>query len=875
MFLCSIDQLDKADSPPIPESYIYLLAVQCLVSLCDGLASFAGPLYTTIVIQRPKVAGDTIVRAPPALDIASLPKDEPSTKQLGIVRDIIESGWPALLAALSFIISTNLSDELFVEVLASYQALTTVSGMLGLTTPRDAFFTSLSKLAVPARVVSSLESYVESQTPRSTASFSENFGLIGPTQAPGLSERNMACLKVMISSAVFLAGSLAESWFGVLEVLQNADYVLTTKGVGAGKRAIVSPGATTTPPLRDRSSSAPRHPLLSDLDPETLQMAIQRLFDASKNLEDGAYKHFIHALCRLSAEMVEMQSGGEVTLVTDDSHEDVASIVGLSPRSGAPHRRRVSGIHIPRTLVRKLAIIYLSSITVLIVVHQRSGDFGITKLGGVTMLNIHRLIYRSPDVAWDATTSHLLSVIHTSNAPQPIRVQAASVLDEILVIVPRNLSSTGDLQAQVQKRVLEVLAQQVVPEPATLVSSTTTSIELRRMGLDTLHQILQASGHTLVIGWETIFHMLESVCRHTPPVRTASVDSVSLFSESSSSPSIRNKPLPLGLGHASEKGQVVLVKIAFQSLTLVCDSVTMLSPEHLRLCISTLGQFGRQADTNIALTAAASLLWSVSDAIQSRRKNADEEPQYSELWMFLLLEVLGLCTDPRQEVRDGAIQTLFRTMQLYGSTLSLETWDRCLWEVTFPLLDSLTAEIRRLANSTSAEVPAAQSWDESKVLALNSIGSIFHDFLTSKIMQLDSFIKTWDVFVQHIQDTVLLDNRPISAPALRCLEKAVKVAPTVNLPPIVSEVLLRVWQIIDILGGAVIRHSGSQSPMSTTDARFQRPFTQESLVALVDVIQTSRKASLLVDGREWTLDRLTRLMEILKGKLLDFTVFHG
>ncbi|KAG6888448.1 hypothetical protein C0992_008477 [Termitomyces sp. T32_za158] len=848
MKLQCIDQLDKADSPPIPESYIYLLAVQCLVSLCDGLASFTGPLYTTIVIQRPKIPGETIVRAPPALDITSLPNEEPSTKQLAIVRDIIESGWPALLAALSFIISTNLSDELFVEVLASYQALTNVSGMLGLTTPRDAFFASLSKLAVPARVVSSLESYVESQTPRSTASFSENLGLSGPTQAPGLSERNMACLKVLISSALFLAGSLAECWFGVLEVLQNADYVLTTKGVGAGKRAIFSPGATTTPALRDRSASAPRHPLLSDLDPETLQMAIQRLFDASKNLEDSAYKHFINALCRLSAEMVEMQSGGEVTLTTDDSHEDVASVVALSPRSVAAHRRRVSGIHIPRTL--------------------RSGDFGITKLGGVTMLNIHRLIYRSPDVAWDATTNHLLSVIHTSYAPQSIRVQAASVLDEILVVVPRNLSSTGNLQAQVQKRVLDVLAQQVVPEPATLVASTTTSMELRRMGLETLHQILQASGHTLVIGWEMIFHMLESVCRHSPPVRTASIDSVSMLSEPSSSPSIRNKPLPLlGLGNASEKGQVALVKIAFQSLTLVCDSVTMLSPEHLRLCISTLGQFGRQADTNIALTAAASLLWSVSDAIQSKRKNADEEPQYSELWMFLLLEVLGLCSDPRQEVRDGAIQTLFRTMQLYGSTLSLETWDRCIWEVTFPLLDSLTTEIRHLANATSGEVSAAQPWDESKVLALNSVGSIFYDFLTSKIMQLDSFPKTWDVFVQHIQDAVLLDNRPISAPALRCLEKAIKVAPAVNLPPIVSEVLLRVWQTVDVLGGAVTRHSGSQSPVSTTDARFQRPFTQESLLSLVDVIQTLRKASRLVNGCEWTLDRLTRLMELLKGIL--------
>lgn len=35
--------------------------------------------------------------------------------------------------------------------------------------------------------------------------------------------------------------------------------------------------------------------------------------------------------------------------------------------------------------------------------------------------------------------------------------------------------------------------------------------ELRRMGLETLHEILQVSGYTLVVGRETIFSMLESV----------------------------------------------------------------------------------------------------------------------------------------------------------------------------------------------------------------------------------------------------------------------------------------------------------------------------------------------------------------------------
>lgn len=452
------------------------------------------------------------------------------------------------------------------------------------------------------------------------------------------------------------------------------------------------------------------------------------------------------------------------------------------------------------------------------------------------------------------------------------------MLDEVLVIVPRNLTTTGDLRSQVQRRVLDVLAQQVVPDTLASVANTSTTVELRRMGLETLHQILQASGHTLVIGWETIFQMLESVCRLPSPTRSPSMDSEAILN-SPPSPVLRLKPIPLGLGNPSEKSFTALVKIAFQSLTLVCDSVSSLSPEHLRLCISTLGQFGRQADTNIALTAAASLLWSVSDAIQSKRKNAEDEPAYSELWMFLLLEVLGLCTDTRSEVRDGAIQTLFRTMQLYGSSLSAETWDQCVWKVTFPLLDSLTEKIRQHVGRSSSEVPAEQAWDDSKILALQSIGSIYHDFLASKMMPLESFVKAWDVFVGHIQECVLLDNRSLSAPALRCLEKAIKVSTAVDesLKPRLSDILQRVWEAINVLGEAVLKRSNVPSQLgSNDDSSPHKPFTQESLVAFVDVIQCTRKMSRGFDGKEWDLDRLSRLVVILKGRLFGTSfLFHA
>jgi hypothetical protein len=278
---------------------------------------------------------------------------------------------------------------LFVEVLASYQAMINTSGILSLTTPRDAFLTSLSKFAIPSRVVSSLDTYIEPPTAssRTSALITENLGLGltggGRTEAPGLSERNMACLKVLVGSAGFLAGGLGASWFGVLEALQNADYVLSSKGVqGSGSSGGVGGGgnrrnstfgiggvgggvtggsrlvsgasaSAATSSAQNQPHPASRHPLLTDLDPDSIQTAIQRLFDSSKNLEDRAFQDFVGALCKLSSEMVGMQlQSMEGARVEGGSMEELGSPIaagGLSP--GAAHRRRVSGIHLPRTLV--------------------------------------------------------------------------------------------------------------------------------------------------------------------------------------------------------------------------------------------------------------------------------------------------------------------------------------------------------------------------------------------------------------------------------------------------------------------------------------------------------------------------------------------
>jgi len=140
------------------------------------------------------------------------------------------------------------------------------------------------------------------------------------------------------------------------------------------------------------------------------------------------------------------------------------------------------------------------------------------------------------------------------------------MLDDILVIVLRNLTAApSEFQAAVQRHVLDVLAQQI------MLSGTASSMnmELRRVGLETLHQILQASGHTLLVGWETIFEVLGSVCQPAP-------------SDPASYLALPRRPPPLG--YLQEKGCSALIKIAFQwnqCMTLMCDAFAVLSPPAL------------------------------------------------------------------------------------------------------------------------------------------------------------------------------------------------------------------------------------------------------------------------------------------------------
>ncbi|CAH7668461.1 hypothetical protein PPACK8108_LOCUS2972 [Phakopsora pachyrhizi] len=823
-----IDQLDKAEAPVIPETYVYLLSLQCLSSVAEGFAGYA--LFQNEALQpsKPGSSPDSPLSALPAPKPNDLNKKQPNGN-LKVARAMADASWPALLASLNFFVSTNLDDQLFNETLTAMQSFTCACGILDLTTPRDAFLLSFCKFSVPPVIVANLVSEISggnsNKNTQSVLSV-DSLGLGGGSAAAcSLSIRNMAFLRTLLSVAQYLSGTLGNTWYTVFETLQSADFVLTFK---SKKRSNQTSNPTITP-------GAPSNVA----DESGILASIQKLFDSSRNLDSEAFLSFVDALCRLSAEMVSLSYESEAEFNRDGAPN--------TPKLEPP-RRVTSGMAAFRTL------------------RQSERSFGVTKLGTVALLNIRRLILSEPALGWTPITSHLLTLQHFVEAPNGIRLQAADVLDRIVLAIPKLLNNAElSLQRRIQAEIIAVLASQTEPGER---SPTLTDIEVRKLGFETLFKVLENNGHSFMAGWKLILDVLRVACM---PLSTSSITNAT--APRSASATSLGGPAPRSSNSSTNKLSL-LIRTSFPSLQLICtDFLTALDLDELRQCISVLAVFGQQTDDiNIALTAGG-LLWQVSDYVQGKNKSAESgDDSYVQIWMYLLTKLLRLTYSFRQEVRDGAIQTLFRTVGLYGSLLSPEIWHKLLWEVVFPLFDQLTNMIQQtpseLKNSAQKNLPvdvsrqpngapidlAAKQRDESKILALNSLGTVVSDHLYSHIICTSQFLRTWSSLVQTLYYSFTEDRPEVSEVAIKTLTTILN-SKSLGSTPV--DVMSTAW---GIAWDTVVKMSEVISNASKETTIQGIYFTQATLEAYLKVLTPLQKSGRL----EMTLERVKKLLEICK-----------
>ncbi|GAA5895692.1 hypothetical protein JCM8208_005301 [Rhodotorula glutinis] len=973
MKLQCIDQLDKAEPPHIPDTYLFLLALQCLAALADGFATFTLSASADVARRYGGLSGTTTKASTStasagkldwaALDASPAAAHDPQVESLRVVRAMADSTWPAFLASLSFFIATALGDDLFADVVASLQNFTSVLGALDLETPREAFLTSLCKFAMPPQVVSHLASSSSAHDshhhhsghsasshghkPSSTAAAvlsagaeslallahaagAATAGLSSSALPVGLSSRNLACLRALMSVAHYLAGSLHASWFCVFETLQNADFVLratsaargTKKrapaagagagaaatmagqagqlgGAGAGASGTVSSGGGAGAGAGLGGEAPPVPVLPSEADEVAIQQAIAELFDVSKQLDDGAFRSFVGALCRLSGEMIGLSMNEDGTVVqhasaaaAGDDHGSDDGGTTTPTALDTPSRRRSSGMSFGRRGGGGL----------------QEKSFGISKVGTVSFLNTARLIQQPPSVGWDLVTGHLLHVVHCTLAPTPIRIQAADVLGQLLVLAPKTLASLGkeseiDLAERVQTQVLVALAAQAEPGPR-LQSST--DVDIRRMALETLLKILESNGHAFVTGWDRIFHVLRTACP-SASVWAAPPSPVPSAGGAASRRSLDTISEYDGLGHggmmtplradgagyfARDAGTSaastarsaktgVLVRTSFPSLQLICtDFLDPLSNDEIRDCIGTLAEFGKQGeDVNVALTAGG-LLWNVSDHVQAKNQSGHGKTAQGggDLWMYLLQNMLALCRDSRQEVRDAAISNVFRSIAMNGTTLDSSTWDAVCWEVIFPLVEDISASIHQHNvggpddddEAGEETVPQAngppirlvdKQWDDSKQLALRSVGDVFFEYLP-QLVKTDRFEDIWRAFVSQVQRSFVLDRPHPATAAMQALDKVLTVSLDMSDASRIASSWEVAWAAWDEIGAAVEENARASTTADEADSA-AKVFTQVNLEAFVRTVLPIYTPPYI----SFDLSRVERLLAVLKAVL--------
>jgi hypothetical protein len=607
MKVSCIDQLDKTEAPTIPPAYLYSLTLTCINSFSEGLARFLLPFSIPSDV-RPKrkplqveeddkekideaVNDDQFHGTPSPLSkpqsssTANLPVNplvlvnHVLYPQIQTSADMIESCWPALLAAYSTFFHAALDTEYYHSLVRSFQKFSQVAGLLRLKTPRDAFLTTLGKNAVPPAVVSaysaatlasrsgekritnrqsSAEQFGEGSLPTASSMSSEKARRSIELSVISLNTRNLLCLRALLNLGIALGPILENAWFIILETLQQADSVITHLSL---QRHNIQGGQSTPTASRD-------HGLSGDIGAEVnaVKLAAKRLLDSCGDLPDEAFLDVLTSFKRLLKGLA----------IVEENEPDGPAVSSPSITS---HQRRTS----------------VSGMVNGVSQDVRSNEFVVENIEQLIEQNSARLLRRPTDHSgWDVVVDSLIGILSAWDFEKVLRLKTASCLSD-LVGLTASSDIPGDDRDYIRYQGLAALARMVESlyriNVDDVKSSKVCDLEIHWLTLEALRASLERYGYSLNSGWEYVFQIMTSV-----------------FNECAGTDG-RRQPKDL---NAIERATTVssrstkLVRSSFGSLQLICsDFLSSVPAACLRRLLAAVHMFCVQRDEfNIALTVS-------------------------------------------------------------------------------------------------------------------------------------------------------------------------------------------------------------------------------------------------------------------------------
>ncbi|KIW31331.1 uncharacterized protein PV07_02988 [Cladophialophora immunda] len=741
-----MDQSEKNAPPTIPSTYIYTLVLGCISHLCDGLSKFIMPLSvpsrasqreSSEIGRRDSSATDRTDDETARRSIRPASSSQKYQRlinpltltnhrlftQIRTSAELIEACWPAALATCSTFLNAALDSEFYHILIRSVQKLAQVSGVLELSTPRDALLTTLAKASIPSNASSFIAASQNIKSPRIASAEHGvlNDVLKSPTEQPPtptfqvtsspLNVRHLLCLRALLNLGIALGPTLEEdAWFILIETMQTVEAL------------IAMPSATN---VATSQSGSPRIGVSGNDGQTTLsteiaavQAATKRMLESTRSFSADSFTVIVHALFRLLG-----QSDAESD--SQPSQQSLASPTSPT-RLGAPRPAH----HVSRSV----SGLWTKSKTLDLEI-----GFVLNKLNDLSRINIYRFASSAEQsCSWDLIADRLLRVSQDGSVAGTHRIQSASILDLISMETVKLLDDTRFDTSEadsIRSRCLQSLLQQLEffdETPGRRYDAV--ELEIHKRLLDALESMLSHSGESLNNCWPIALEIL----------------SVSFAKSGQATPPPADESMEQGDNHVQT---AQILRVAFRSIQLITsDFLGVLDANSLAKLAQLLRQFGSQHyDLNVALTSTT-VLWSLASQALSRIKTIDitsmpalEGPIESfaltsksssgTIWSVILLQLIELCKDERSDVRNAAIKVLLKMLDASSEALTPNTWSIML---EAGLLDTVRFCITQYAADKSDQ----SEWMASAAQLTEGIIQIISQNLTVIAIHND-FGNTW------------------------------------------------------------------------------------------------------------------------------------
>ncbi|KAI8936536.1 hypothetical protein NX059_006939 [Plenodomus lindquistii] len=783
-----IEHLDKSDPPTLPDTYVYSLVLTCITNISESLAKFVLPLTVHHESKsKKKSKNDESIEGEAESDTANAgvrrlsraqsfrrktipvnPLDLSEHSSYVYVQTssvLVNECWPAVLATCSTFLNATLDTEYYRALVRAIQKFTQVAGLLRLSTPRDAFLTTLGKAAVPSNLVLANVSSPKAGPSEKPSVFSNAKALLSvdslvsqasslsvergqrplhDTLLPSLGSRNLLCLRALLNLAIALGPTLQGAWSIIFETLQVADLVMAL----SDQNAVRTPGGQGSRFEPDGGAEK------FEAETSAVQAAARRLFESTVDFPNESFCEVLQALCSL--------------------------LNGTSPPESSQRTPTASA---RPQLLQQRRLGNVSGMSLSADTNSRDSAFALNKIGDLAALNESRLAqYEPADSGWTIFVTEIVRFSADGRKATSTRLLAADILSRTVRDIAE-ISMADEQREEIQARVLSALQKQIGAlhrfETDGDDATSDTDVKVHQIALESLRGVIEQCGESLVAGWGSVIDSLMSVFLIDPPTVAEGGSAIPKLGPTQSS-------VP-GVEVISRS----LARSAFATANLVCSDFMTAVPDG---CLSTLLNLllnfcSQQEDLNMSLTAIT-FFWNVSDYLQSRRDVSslvtmiDDAREYDKirklvadrsqeghipaLWLQVLLDLSAVTIDSRAEVRNSAIQTIQRIFENYAEQLSSDAWLLCLRVVLFGMLQN-NLEVQRKAAGKSWSAQETKEWNDTSKVILQTVG-ILNTTYTEKL-DASQASDAWSELLDHLQQYFGCGSHTLAASVLDTLTR--------------------------------------------------------------------------------------------------------